>query len=175
MAWLRTPLCLVDFAEEHAAALSRRPSEIVEQQSESLSNILLASTAVPVAVLSRQGIVLLVNAAWRQRALNAGAPLLTGVMPGTSYRDVCRRAADGSPTELGSLPAELDAVLGGRQKGLRLEFRSSTGSGKAWHELIAEPLPSVATGALIVHRDLTSRSEENSQGQPHSESNARVP
>src|SRR4051794_27066373 len=78
MAWIRTSLSVINFAEVQPAALSRSASQVVEHVHTSLSSILLTSSPEPAAVLDRRGTVLLVNRAWRERALDAGAPLLSG-------------------------------------------------------------------------------------------------
>src|SRR5262249_35096195 len=84
----------------YANLLAQRATEVEVQQNRGLADLVLASLGAPVAVLDRQGTVLLVNSAWHQIAQENGAPLLADVAPGTNYLEVCQKAAGGATTEL---------------------------------------------------------------------------
>jgi signal transduction histidine kinase len=155
----------------YADALVRGASEQSAQQSRALAGIVVASFSAPVAVLDRQGTVLLVNQAWQQSAHDESAPLLAGVQPGINYLELCRRAAAGAAGDLRPVPERLQAVLDGRRDGLIVEWASP--SGEHWNELHVEPLPG-GSGGVLWHRDITSRKHQEAQTQQRYQEEERV-
>ncbi len=103
-----------------------------------------------VALLDRDGIVVSVNRAWRDFALQAGGSPMAGL--GSSYLDVCARAAaDGEPEALEAAALVRDA-LRGRDPGRRHSYRCADGR---WFTMQAVPIPGLHSGALVVHTDIT--------------------
>lgn len=139
----------------YAEALVRHCSEREMQRSRAVADVALASLSPPVAVLDRQGTVLLANGAWQQALQGNRAPPLVAGLPGTSYLRVCRRAAANDPDQFRSLPKDLQSVLNGHRGQLVVEYAIRTASTEHWFELLAEPLPEGAGGAILTHRDIT--------------------
>jgi PAS domain S-box-containing protein len=74
-----------------------------------------------VALLDRQGAILLVNRAWRDFAALGGDPAMRGCGPGTNYLDVCRRSAGVDPSVREALQGLL-AVIEGREPVFEIEY-----------------------------------------------------
>lgn len=107
-----------------------------------------------VALLDRDGVIISVNRAWREFALERGGSATAEI--GTSYLDVCARAA-GSEPEANEAASMVSAALGGLWPQGRLEYPCGGPDEQArWFALQAIPIPGRHSGALVLHLDVTS-------------------
>ena len=105
--------------------------------------VLLAAAAfdalpTQAVVLDADGVVVLVNEAWRASGRQAGAGPGCGV--GVSYVDVCARAAARGDELAGVVEAALRAVLGGHAPRAELDYPCHTPCEQRWFHLVARPL-----------------------------------
>src|SRR5262249_6140489 len=85
-----------------------------------------------------------------------------------------RRAAADALAGLVPVPGDLAAVLNRERKGLVCEYPYPGDAGEHWYELLAEPLPGGAGGAVIMHRDVTQRKQMQTQAQQRYQAETRV-
>ncbi|MCP4660525.1 MAG: response regulator [bacterium] len=123
-----------------------------------------------VAVLDESGTIIAVNAAWRRLAEeNALKSPDHGV--GTNYLEVCDAAEGWQAHEARFVGEGIRAILAGRRKDLRLEYRCHTPSEKRWFELSAHhledggPARVVVVHEAITHRKLAEKTLHNRERQ----------
>jgi PAS domain S-box-containing protein len=105
-----------------------------------------------VAVLDRNGVVVLVNRAWREFAERNGAPGMQGCGPGTNYLSVCRDGALSDAVAQRALHG-LTAVLAGSQPAFALEYRCDSPEEKRWFRMHVAPIDERHT--LVTHVKLS--------------------
>jgi diguanylate cyclase (GGDEF)-like protein len=102
-----------------------------------------------VALLDRDGVLVSVNRAWREFALETGGNPAAGL--GMNYLDVCARsAAAGEPQARAAADLVCEA-LEGREAAGATSYRCND----RWFTMQATPIPGRHSGALIVHTDIT--------------------
>lgn len=118
-----------------------------------LSRARLAAAAFDVlpgeaVVLDSDGVVLVVNEAWRQfgRANGAGA----GCGAGVDYLGVCRRSAAAGDQVAAVVAAALSAVLTGGAPEARVDYPCHAPDEQRWFRLVARPLAGQRR-VLVVH------------------------
>ncbi|MBI5258718.1 MAG: PAS domain S-box protein [Burkholderiales bacterium] len=110
------------------------------------------------AVLDPRGVIVAVNAAWSQFAIDnaadASAPAPnTGI--GTDYLAVCHAAGDAPGAAEAS--AGIAAVLAGRVPLFRHEYACHSPTVQRWFQMSVTPLRTAGGGAVVVHADVTQR------------------
>jgi len=110
-----------------------------------------------VALLDRDGVIVSVNRAWREFALETGGSPTAGL--GWNYLDICA-AARGEPQAREAADLICDA-LEGRRSERRLCYRG----GDRWFSMQAIPIPGRHSGALVVHTDITAARSRESEWQ----------
>jgi PAS domain S-box-containing protein len=105
-----------------------------------------------VAVLDRNGVVVLVNRAWREFAERNGAPGMPGCGPGTNYLAVCRASAAGDKLAQRALHG-LTAVLAGEQHAFALEYPCDSAEEKRWFRMRVAPIE--GSRILVTHVELS--------------------
>ncbi len=110
----------------------------------------------PSAVVDATGKIIAVNRAWRAFSVEGGGePGTTGV--GTSYLDVCSRAAaDGSSEALEALRG-LRAVLSGEAIVKESEYACHKPDRRRWFLSRISSIDGIGSGALISHVNITRR------------------
>jgi len=127
---------------------------------EQFNRAILDSISAHVVVLDPLGVILAVNAPWREFAEANGAqpgivPSGTGV--GANYLEVCGKAAhEGAPGAREAYDGILD-VLGGRSKGFTTEYPCHSRQKKRWFSMNVTPLGSSRDGVVITHVDISAR------------------
>jgi diguanylate cyclase (GGDEF)-like protein len=111
-----------------------------------------------VALLDRDGVIVSVNRAWREFALETGGNPTAGL--GRSYLDVCAASAHGEPQAREAADLICDA-LEGRESERSLSYRCSD----RWFSMQAIPIPGRHSGALVVHSDITTARVRESEWQ----------
>jgi len=108
------------------------------------------------AILDRSGMIVAVNRAWRMFALdNGGRSDTTGV--GTSYLDVCERAADGGCAEAAEVLIGLRSVLAGATVESDREYPCPSPTVDRWFNSRITPIGGATGGAVASHVNITRR------------------
>ena len=148
---------MLDTVEQRDLALKR---------SETFKTIILDSVAAEVAVVDQQGVIVAVNAHWRQFAME-NSPLPGQVTPrtgvGTNYLEVCGVATDSTRASEG-----IQAVLDGRLLRFSHEYPCDSPQQKRWFNMVVMPLGMAGgNGAAITHTDIsaTKQAEQYEQFQ----------
>ncbi len=131
---------------------------------EQLPTVIINSIANHIAVLDRQGTIVMVNQAWESFAKENGDPALARTGVGINYLDVCRRVKG---KDRASAQTALAGVLGVLQGRLRqfssLEYICRTPKGERWFLLQVTPLPDNIGGAVVSHINITERKQAEAQ------------
>jgi PAS domain-containing protein len=118
---------------------------------EAFTRAILSSLQARIAVLDKEGTILVVNEVW-QRFRNAqGTATVLGV--GTNYLEVCRRvAATSNVFALRALDG-IQAVLDGTHGSFELDYPCSTPGNSQWCMMTVTPLQS-RDGAVVAHMEV---------------------
>ena len=116
-------------------------------------NALLAE----VAVIDREGTVVLTNEAWSRFANENAAErgLISGI--GLNYLDVCRSAAGDGSGGAEEVLAGLEDVLSGKRQQFCVEYPCHSPTERRWFLLQATSLDTPLRGAVLLHVDITGR------------------
>lgn len=136
------------WAEEEAA----RNRIQVARHSARLSGIIDAMPA-NIAMLDREGVIVGVNAGWRQFA-EANALMNPHWAVGDSYLDACRCAMKAGDGLAGEALQGIEQVLARRRDRFDLDYPCSVAGREQWFRMIAAPAGG-DLGAVIAHVDIT--------------------
>lgn len=153
-------------ALENASLVERLQTELCERQtmevhlrqSEALKQDILDSLASQVAVLNKQGTIMLVNKAWEHFTHdNTPATHPDPVFVGMNYLAVCKQAENlrdpyGSASYHG-----LRAVMNGEQSYYELEYPCHSPTEQRWFSMRVVPLRHHTGGMVVSHIDITER------------------
>lgn len=153
---------LIEANRELEGRVAARTSELAKvnenlAESELFSRAVIDSLPAHIAVLDRDGNILLVNEAWERFAeTNSGDPgqiAATGV--GQNYLAVL----DGDPADEGltAISRDLKALLAGEKDTFALEYPCHSADEERWFLMQANALQSPAGGVVISHFNITSR------------------
>ena len=119
----------------------------------------LVPDALPehIAVLNREGIIVSVNAAWREFGRQNQGP--TDGALGRSYLETCDLACDLNEEGAAQAARGLRAVLAGTQPLFEMEYPCHSPDRKHWFHMLAAPMMvnGQVAGAVVSHFDITSR------------------
>lgn len=119
----------------------------------------LQQLPVEVVIVDRQGVIVAVNAQWRQFGIQNDAPPDLTSAVGLNYLAACRTArANSSPLAMEAL-AGLEKVLAGKEEYFELEYPCHSATAQRWFLMKAVPFPAL-DGLLITHIDITLRKTE---------------
>jgi PAS domain S-box-containing protein len=137
----------------------RKQAQNALQASEAFNLAVLNSLAASVAVLDRQGVILAVNASWRNFALENGvepgksAPN-TGV--GSNYFSACGADSESGTHDGLATRSGIQAVLDGSRPAYSLEYPCHSPTQQRWFMMNVLPFGANAQfGVSIVHTDIT--------------------
>lgn len=150
-------------AEVLATALARTDAEDALRASEVTKSAILNSLTDSVAVLDRQGRIIVVNDAWSRFARAHGADL-AAVGVGVSYLEACAKAAERGDAFAAAARAGIEAVLDGSRTRFGHEYVCRAGQ-ESWWFVSAEPLSRPAGGAVVSHTDITERKRAEIEAQ----------
>lgn len=125
------------------------------------------SVIAEIAVLDRDGVIVAVNAPWRQFASANGAVTgqdvcATGV--GANYLEACRLRADMPHAEMGEAGLGIQAVLQGHKRHFSLEYPCHAPHQYRWFRMMVTPLGEGARdGVVITHTDISERKQAEEQ------------
>ncbi|MCB8746004.1 EAL domain-containing protein [Rhodoferax sp. U2-2l] len=116
---------------------------------------LIDSLPAPIALLDGQGLIVVVNDAWRQfgRENLLQSP---DFCVGLNYLEICDSAQDAP--EARQVAAGIRSVLLGRAKSFSFEYSCHSPAEQRWFVLTASPLPNDRLiGAVIMHHNISDR------------------
>lgn len=125
-------------------------------QSAGFAAAVIDSLASALCVVDRNGVITVVNEAWRRFALDR-PPTPTGAGVGAHYLGVCRRAAGPGSEEAGPFADGLQSVLDGRVDCFRIEYPCHSPTELKWFQARITKLGTPQGGAVISHLDITDR------------------
>ena len=135
----------------------QKQTEKAFRQSRQFLQSTLDGISAQVALLDDQGVILLVNKAWRQFAEQNGADP-NNVSEGTNYLQVCSSPAPGpNGEEAGSFSEGIRKVLSGQDE-FTLEYPCHAPHEKRWFLGRVTPIPGDSLrGAVVMHFNITKR------------------
>ena len=107
-----------------------------------------------VAVIDPDGVITLVNAAWRRFASNNGDDTLKHSGPGCNYLDICARAAP-MDDHARQAHAGLSAVLKGEQTEFTMQYPCQVAESRRWFLMHVAPVVHPGGGAVVSHLDVS--------------------
>lgn len=134
---------------------ARKQAEFALQESEEFNTSVLNSIVDHLAVLDAGGVIVAVNEAWRQFAIENGAPALAAHSVGLNYLASCTGAST-EPTAVRAAEG-LRAVLAGERPDFQLDYPCHAPDRSRWFHLRITPLKGRRGGAIVSHTDITHR------------------
>ncbi len=135
------------------AITERKVAELHLRESEAQKRAILDSVAAQVCLLDERGTIVEVNEPWREFGRENGG----GADVGTSYLDVCDRAAGAGSESAERTAAGIRAVLDGRLTAFTLEYPCPSPSATHWFTLTVTPLGGERRGAVVAHSEISER------------------
>jgi PAS domain S-box-containing protein len=130
--------------------------EEVQRCAAALQRGILDALPANIALLDRKGVIVSVNATWRQFALENGHAARDAAV-GENYLTICE-AVQGEEREHAIAAASgIRQVLAGARPMFSLEYPCHSPSTRRWFRMTATPLSDVAGGAVVMHLDVTER------------------
>ncbi|HXZ28717.1 MAG TPA: PAS domain S-box protein [Terriglobales bacterium] len=148
-------------ADIFGSALARYRAEQALRQSEVLKTSVLNSMESQVIVVDREGVVLATN---REVADFCPAQSCSEcVKVGADHLAELHRCAQPGNTTVQDIVNGVQAVLRGARPIAELEYQVQSGARQRWFSTTVTPLTGSERGAVIVHRDITSRKRAESE------------
>jgi PAS domain S-box-containing protein len=113
----------------------------------------LGSLFAEVAVLDREGKIVLTNEAWERFARENPADRLPHLGVGANYLKVCRSAAEGAKEVLEGL----EEILSCQRRDFSFEYPCHSPTDRRWFLLQATGIDDPPCGAVLLHIDITDR------------------
>jgi PAS domain S-box-containing protein len=144
--------------KESRIAVERKQFESALQDVTKLVDTLKESVVDHIAILDQQGGVTATNSAWREFAELWGTDA-RGSVPrsevGSNYVVECRDVVGRFSSDAVEAAEGIAAVLSGRQDLYTLEYKCHSPQDERWFHMSATLLQTSASGAVIVHADIT--------------------
>src|SRR5205085_2731033 len=118
---------------------------------------LVDSLAAQLAVLDRDGNIVLVNEAWKRFARENASSDLQNYGVGLNYLRICSSASGVAAEGARDISAGLAEVLSGARERFFFEYPCHSATASRWFVLQATRLGGPAGGAVMLHIDITAR------------------
>lgn len=140
------------------ARISERTREL--RDNEAFTRDVLDSLTAHIAVLDRDGAIVLVNDPWKRFALKNGRGDVGASDIGKQYLATCQ-ASIGQKDDDGAEAARagIAAVLSGKQQRFSLEYPCHSPTERRWFIMRVSALQGRRTGAVISHANITARKQ----------------
>jgi diguanylate cyclase (GGDEF)-like protein/PAS domain S-box-containing protein len=138
----------------------RKAAEAMVKESEEFKTAILDAMSAQIAVLDRDGMIVLVNEAWRRFARdNAATPVMPArnTQVGTNYLAICQGSVGASTAGAGEAADGILGVLDGRWPSFSLEYPCHSPTAQRWFVMSVTPLGDERRGVVIAHTDITER------------------
>ncbi|MCE5199686.1 PAS domain S-box protein [bacterium] len=133
----------------------KKRAEEALRESEDLLSAVQNSIPANVAVLDRNGWIIAVNHAWKQFAIDNGAPELAEGSVGMNYLAVCRNSEGAGSKEAWQARMGLEALLDGQWASFQMEYECNPPEGRRWFVMYAARLQSERGGLVVSHVNIT--------------------
>ncbi len=133
-------------------------AETLREQDVLLRGI-LDSLPEHIVVLNQQGLIIAVNAAWKQFAEENGATDPDRMDVGCNYLDICRQASWPFAEQTDKALAGIQAVLNCTMTHFTLEYSCSTPTTTHWFVMYVTSLQGEHGGAVISHINMTQQKQ----------------
>jgi signal transduction histidine kinase len=110
-----------------------------------------------VAVMRRDGVIVAVNDAWRQFAIDNDSQSLESVAEGVNYLEICSRSTGDADDYAERALLGLDEVMRGEAESFEMEYPCSSPEEERWFLMKVVPLRVPEGGCVVSHQDITSR------------------
>ncbi len=148
---------MVSVADHVAIAVERKKAEEALRESNRFLRATLDALSANIALLDEQGLILLVNNAWRDFAAQNGI-LTENVSEGRNYLDVCDHANGTNTEEAIPFADGIRAVLAGAVESFMLEYPCHSPNEDRWFIGRVTPFPGVGPRRVVVaHENITER------------------
>jgi PAS domain S-box-containing protein len=127
------------------------------------------SIAAEIAVLDRQGTIVMTNDSWDRFARENQARGIIKAGVGVNYLEVCRTASGESSEGAREVLAGLQEVLSGNNRDFAFEYACHSPTVRRWFQLRANGLKRPARGAVLLHIDITARKDLEARLREHEE------
>jgi len=117
------------------------------------------SVSAEIAVLDRQGTIIMTNDSWDQFARENQARGCDRTGVGVNYLEVCRTASGEGSEGAEEVLAGLHEVLSGNNRDFAFEYACHSPPVRRWFLLQANGLKRPARGAVLLHIDITARKD----------------
>jgi len=142
--------------------------------SESFLKTVLGSLTDNIAVIDREGTIVLVNEAWLDFACNNGLTELASVLPGSRYLHLCQQCAEAGSEDARAALEGIRTVLEGKSARFTMEYECSSPEEQRWFSLSVVPLLRPEGGAVIAHTDITRRKKAEEEARRQADSLAEA-
>jgi PAS domain S-box-containing protein len=127
------------------------------------------SVSAEIAVLDRQGTIVMTNDSWDRFARENQARGSEKGGVGVNYLEVCRTASGESSEGAKEVRAGLQEVLSGNKRDFAFEYACHSPTVRRWFLLQANGLKRPARGAVLLHIDITARKNLEARLREHEE------
>ena len=140
--------------EERTAELEK--ANVNLREGELFKRSVIDSLAAHIAVLDKEGKIILVNNAWENFAeANAGIEQLAKTSIGQNYLSVCRE--ENSDENLNDVVKNLQAILKGEQHHFTVEYPCHSPTEERWFLMQVNALQASEGGVVVSHYNITDR------------------
>jgi len=145
----------------HKLELEEQSTQAEEalRQSRDFLRLAVDGLAANIALVNRQGEILLTNRSWREFA-EANGLSAEAVSEGVNYLAICDQAAGDEAGEAAAFAAGIRSVLSGGRQSFELEYPCHSKEKERWFVGRVTPVPGESPGyAAIAHEDITERKQ----------------
>jgi len=122
---------------------------------------IIDSLSENIAVLNSQGVITLVNRAWRDFAVDNGDADMARSGPGVNYLDVCSGAFDATDTSVNQIQRGVREVLEGTRAHFSIEYPCHSPTEERWFVMHVSPVSGEQPGAVVSHINITRWRQQN--------------
>jgi diguanylate cyclase (GGDEF)-like protein/PAS domain S-box-containing protein len=135
--------------------LLRHAQEELRDHEAAMQAAILNALPVHIALLDSNGVIVSVNAAWREfDQFNVYLPAGSG--PGDNYLQICHSASGPDAAVADTVAEGIRAVLTGASERFSLEYHCLESEDRHWYLLHVTPLDGpLQNGAVVMHLDIT--------------------
>jgi PAS domain S-box-containing protein len=146
---------LQTIANVFANTIKRKRAEDALRASEEFKESILGSFASHVAVIDREGRILLVNSKWRMFSDENGGGSDPSVSPGANYLAECTKASEKGDFYATQALMGITAVMVGERPCFEMVYPCHSLLEQRWFSMVVTPLTRAEGGAVIKHTDVT--------------------
>ncbi len=154
----RLPRTISGVMARRSLAAEKAEADREVRRANNLRIALINSMPANVALLNRDGEILMVNEAWKHFAI-ANALSMPHFAVGANYLTTCDRATGECSMEAGAVAQGIRNVLSGQISVFNIEYPCHSPYEKRWFRCSVTPVSSEAGGAVVMHLNVTDRKQ----------------